>query len=77
LILDELIGIRENEDSIREITSKLRKEMNDKTMQMFLRTTICFKDIGRFEGKDKSLLYSDEYTGNHIAIFECELKSPP
>lgn len=44
---------------------------------MFLRTTICFKDIGRFEGKDKSLLYSDDYTGNHIAIFECELKAPP
>jgi hypothetical protein len=77
LVLDELIGIREADDSVREITYKLRKEMNDKTMQMFLRTTICFKDIGRFEGKDKSLLYSDEYTGNHIAIFECELKAPP
>ena len=51
--------------------------MNDRTMQMFLRTTICFKDIGKFEGKDKSLIYSKDYTGNHIAIFECELKSPP
>ena len=51
--------------------------MNDKMMRMFLRTTICFKDIGKFSGKDQSQLYGKEYSGNHIAIFECELKAPP
>lgn len=53
-------------------------------MRMFLRTTICFKDFGKFEHKvsktkkdDKIELYNQDYTGNHIAIFECELKQPP
>jgi hypothetical protein len=54
---DELIEMRENEQDMRDITFKLRKEMNDLTMRMFLRTTILFKDIGIFEGKDKSMLY--------------------
>ena len=44
-------------------------------MRMFLRTTLCFKDMGMFKAKES--LYGDEYSGNHIAIFECELKAPP
>lgn len=51
--------------------------MNDLTMRMFLRTTICFKNIGQFKAKDSNSLYGDDYSGNHIAIFECELKAPP
>ena len=51
--------------------------MNDLTMRMFLRTTVCFKDIGVFHGKDQAKLYGPDYTGNHVAIFECELKAPP
>ena len=60
---------------MRDITLKLRKQMNDLTMRMLLRVTINFKDIGLFSSKDG--LYGDEYSGNHIAIFECELKQPP
>lgn len=63
------------EQGMRDITFKLRKQMNDLTMRMLLRVTINFKDIGKFTGRDA--LYGDEYTGNHIAIFECELKAPP
>lgn len=44
-------------------------------MRMFLRTTICFKDFGRFHAAHD--LYGNRYSGNHIAIFECELKAPP
>jgi hypothetical protein len=51
--------------------------MNDLTMRMFLRVTICFKNIGKFETKDSNHSYGDNYTGNHIAIFECEMKVPP
>jgi hypothetical protein len=51
--------------------------MNDLTMRMFLRTTVMFKNIGVFKGKDQSKLYNKDYSGNHIAIFECELKAPP
>lgn len=50
--------------------------MNDLTMRMMLRVTICFKDIGLFKTKN-SQDYGDNYTGNHIAIFECEMKAPP
>ena len=46
-------------------------------MRMLLRVTICFKDIGRFSGKDATRVYGNAYTGNHIATFECELKAPP
>ena len=43
-----------------------------------LRTTICFKDIGKFHiPGEKRPVYGDDYSGNHVAIFECELKSPP
>ena len=51
--------------------------MNDLTMRMFLRTTVCFKDVGVFRGKDKERMYGPNYSGNHVAIFECELKAPP
>lgn len=51
--------------------------MNDLTMRMLLRVTICFKDIGLFKTKDRNHSYGENYTGNHIAIFECELKAPP
>lgn len=45
---------------------------------MLLRTTILFKDIGKFHiPNDKRKLYGEDYSGNHIAIFECELKQPP
>jgi hypothetical protein len=51
--------------------------MNDLSMRMLLRVTICFKDIGIFTSKSEHSLYGDEYSGNHIAIFECEMKAPP
>jgi hypothetical protein len=62
---------------MRDLTFLLRKEMNDLTMRMLLRVTICFKNIGVFESKDKNHNYGDNYSGNHIAIFECEMKVPP
>ena len=65
------------EQKLRDECSLLRKQMNDLTMRMFLRTTICFKDLGKFEQADGKNMYGDKYTGNHIAIFECELKAPP
>ena len=52
--------------------------MNGLALQMLLRTTVCFKDIGKFavQGQGRPV-YGEEYSGNHIAIFECELKVPP
>ena len=67
----------ELQHKIREVSNQLRKQMNDLTMRMFLRTTVCFKNIGQFTGKDQTKFYGPNYSGNHIAIFECELKAPP
>ena len=36
---------------------------------------VCFNDIGLFNGEGR--LYGDNYSGNHIAVFECDLKVPP
>ena len=52
--------------------------MNELTLRMILRATICFKDIGLFTtAKQNQKMYGTDYSGNHIAIFECELKQPP
>jgi len=63
---------------LREIPLRMRKRMNGLALQMLLRTTVCFKDIGKFavQGQGRPV-YGEEYSGNHIAIFECELKVPP
>lgn len=42
---------------------------------MHLRSTVCFRDIGKFTGP--SNLYGKNYSGNHLAIFECDMKKPP
>lgn len=74
---EEMLEELELQADMRDITFKLRKQMNDYTMRMLLRVTVCFKDIGRFSGKDATKVYGNSYSGNHIAIFECELKAPP
>jgi hypothetical protein len=45
---EELFEARELEQQVRDITFKTRKLMNDLSMRMFLRTTVCFKNIGVF-----------------------------
>lgn len=75
---EELIELVKLQREVREVTYKMRKKMNDLTLRMHLRTTICFKDIGIFSaGKKGSQVYGDKYSGNHIAIFECDMKQPP
>lgn len=74
---DEYFEIEDLEQSIRDKTLALRKRMNQLAMRMFLRTTICFKNIGLFSAEGESSLYGNSYSGNHVAIFECELKAPP
>ena len=71
----ELIQLIREQTSVRDVISKLRKEMNDVQLRMHLRTTICLKDIGLFSGGNK--IYGDAYSGNHVAIFETEMKAPP
>ena len=44
---------------------------------MVFRVTVQMRNYGQLSGKGPEALYSPNYTGNHIAIFECDLKSPP
>lgn len=74
---EDYFEIQDLEQAIRDKTLQLRKRMNDLSMRMFLRTTICFKNFGVFEAEGMKSLYGDKYSGNHVAIFECELKAPP
>jgi len=48
----EMFEMATLEQEVRDITAELRKQMNDLTMRMFLRTTVCFKDLGFITGKD-------------------------
>ena len=50
--------------------------MLERSLSMVLRVTMLAKDLGKLEAKGSNL-YDHEYTGNHIVIFECELKTPP
>ena len=52
----------------------MRKEMFEKGLKMHLRTMICLRDIGLFDGEGR--LYGDNYSGIHIVVFETELKAP-
>lgn len=53
-----------------------RKQMTDNQFQMILRVTLQLTQgaLGKLAGVDG---FSSDYTGNHIAVFECKLKVPP
>uniref|UniRef100_A0A7S3FVJ1 Uncharacterized protein n=1 Tax=Strombidium rassoulzadegani TaxID=1082188 RepID=A0A7S3FVJ1_9SPIT len=73
---EDLARIYDLEEHIREVNERVRKEMNDYQLRMFLRATVLFKREGVFESRDSVDVYGEDYTGNHIAIFECEVKTP-
>lgn len=60
---------------VREVCQSMRKTMFEQGLKMHLRAMVCFHDIGLFNGEGR--LYGENYSGNHIAVFECDLKIPP
>ena len=69
---------RNLQSELRNLVNKNRKQMHDRQANMILRTVICLKDIGVFSSVDHTKnIYGNEYSGNHIVIFECQLKPPP
>lgn len=50
--MEEIFELEEMEQQIRDISGSLRKRINDLGMMMFLRTTVVFKNIGKFETED-------------------------
>jgi hypothetical protein len=62
---------------MNDLFYKMRKDMSLRSLEMFIRVTVQLKDLSKLEGNGPTPLYEPNYTGNHIAIFECPLKSPP
>jgi hypothetical protein len=59
--------------------SQQRKIMNANQFQMILRVSMQITNgaIGKIMSEGRNGSFDLDYTGNHIAIFECELKVPP
>ena len=85
-ILGRMNGAEEKKDpkafyyrerSIRDAYNKQRRDMLEKDFGLLLRVTMQLTDgaLGQVKAAGNSM--SETYTGNHIAIFECELKHPP
>lgn len=62
---------------MRRSIHEQRKRLIDNRFQMFMRVTLQLTEssFGKFEVADSS--FAPNYTGNHVAVFECELKAPP
>ncbi len=58
---------------------KYKRTMFEKEFQLILRVVLQLTDgkVGQFTSPTGKLNYNEGYTGNHIAVFECMLRSPP
>ena len=55
----------------------MRKEMFERSHSMVLRSTFLLRDFCKLESiSGPESLFDPSYTGNHIVIFECQLKAP-
>lgn len=72
--MSEVMG---NQDEYRDIFFRLRKDMLTRSLSMVLRSTFLIRDFGKLESiSGPESLFDPSYTGNHIVIFECQLKTP-
>ena len=66
-------------DDQKELMFKLRKEMAEKNLSVMVRIIMLYrvqdKSFTPISGPES--LYHYDYTGNHIVIFENQLKHPP
>jgi hypothetical protein len=66
------------EDGFRDIFFRQRKEFNERSLSLVLRCTFMVTEYGKLTSvSGPESLYDPQYSGNHIAIFECQLKTPP
>ena len=51
--------------------------MNTRSLSLVLRSTFLVRNFGKLESTTgPESLYDPAYSGNHVAIFECQLKTP-
>jgi hypothetical protein len=69
--------VMQMQDKFRDITFKMRKDMLERSHSMVLRSTFLIRDFCKLESiSGPESLFDPAYTGNHIVIFECQLKAP-
>jgi hypothetical protein len=65
------------QDEFRDMYFRQRKEFNQRSLSMVLRSTFLVSNYGKLESvSGPESLYDPTYSGNHIVIFECQLKCP-
>ncbi len=69
-------AIMDRNKMAREMHFKLKKEMSESSLSFILRVTVNIKSRGKVvnEKEPENDLYDPNYTGNHIVIFENQLK---
>jgi hypothetical protein len=66
-----------SQDEFKDIFHRQRRYMNVRSLSMVLRSTMLVRNFGKLESTaGPEGLYDEAYTGNHVAIFECQLKTP-
>ena len=77
--IEDPILFTERERNMRDEIFKLKKEMGMKDLGLIFRVSVQITDgaLGKLQAKGTTGKTTTGYTGNHIAIFEAELKHPP
>jgi hypothetical protein len=72
-------GFYLNAMELKKAVHSQRQAMMHNSFQMCLRVTMQLKQgsFGKIEGPGVQGQTTVDYTGNHIAVFECQLKAPP
>ena len=66
-----------DQDKKRDLFFKQRKDMLNRSLSLVLRSTFLVRDFGKLESiTGPESLYDPSYSGNHIVILECQLKTP-
>ena len=65
------------QDSQRDLFFRQRKDMLSRSLSLVMRSTFLVRDFGKLESiTGPESLFDPSYSGNHIVILECQLKTP-
>lgn len=66
-----------DQDKYRDLLFKQRKDMLSRSLSLVFRSTFLVRDFGKLESMSgPESLFDPAYSGNHIVILECQLKTP-
>lgn len=75
---EPMIDVMKSQDEFRDIYFRQRKQIMDRSLSVVMRSTFLVRDFGTLEAiTGPESLFDPSYSGNHIVLFECQLKTPP